>query len=391
MSAVGSRHGVDGDVAAWLRELTAAVDADNLLPDVVCGHSRTVRLLADAPPVVADHAAMALADLGADPARPLRLVRSDIVCRDLTVADDGTSINLAVARMTVPGGPWPGHFGLEAVAFQAAPASVPQWFPPVASAHGLCFGTPLAASRGFSDGGGAVLFPEQLSVVTRPAGQAFGVVFLPKLSALFTAHVLPVLDASGLGFDPCDRAALEQMRATAFAAHEWGHNVGAQIEQTTVIRRRRFAAVLSELHADLAALVMLLTDNREPMAEPAARLLVADRVVREAWLPRPYAQVDAIAARHLLRLLATAGALSFGVAGLRVDLGAVAGATAAHLDRVAGLLAACQGGDLQPAVEFLTATGWRIDGTACRLDLGANLGAALARHLPTRVHARRAA
>lgn len=391
MSAGVNGQGIDGGVAAWLRELTAAVDADNVTPDVVCGRSRTVRLLAGAPPVVADHAALALGDLRADPARPLRLVRSDRVCRDFAVAADGSSINLAVARMTVPGGPWPGHFGLEAVAFRAVPATAPGWFPPVASAHGLCFGAPLAASRGFADGGGAVLFPEQLSVAARPAGQAFGVVFLPKLSALFTAQVLPVLDAAGLGFDPCDRAALEAVRAAAFAAHEWGHNVGAQIEQTTVIRRRRFAAVLSELHADLAALVMLLVGNPAPLAEPAARLLVADRVVREAWLPRPHAQVDAIAARHLLRLLATVGALSFGMAGLRVDLGAVAHVSAAHLDRVAGVLAACQGGDLQPAVDFLTTTGWHIDGNACRLDLGANLGAALARHLPPSVRRRRAA
>ena len=382
MSAVVGRRGVDSDVAVWLRELTAAVDADNLTPDVVCGRCRTARLLADAPPPVAAHAALAAADLQAGPTQPLRLLRSDTVCRDLSVAADGASINLVVARMTVPGGPWPGHFGLEAVAFRALPATAPAWFPPVAAGHGLCFGAPLAASRGFADGGGAVLFPEQLSVVTRPLGQAFGVVFLPKLSALFTAHVLPVLDAAVLGFDPCDRAALDAMRAAAFAAHEWGHNVGAQIERTTVTRRRRFAAVLSELHADLAALVMLLADNSAPLAEPAARLLVADRVVREAWLPRPYAQVDAIAARHLLRLLATVGALSFGSAGLRVDLGAVAHATAAQFDRVAEVLAACQSDDLQPAVDYLSATGWHIDGTACRLDLGANLGAALARLRP---------
>lgn len=382
MSAVVDHRGVDGDVAAWLRELAAAVDADNLTPDVVCGRCRTGRLLADAPPAVAAHAALAAADLNTDPARLLRLVRSDIVCRDLAVCADGTSINLAVARMTVPGGPWPGHFGLEAVAFRAVPATVPEWFPPVASAHRLGFGAVLAASRGFAEGGGAVLFPEQLSVLTRASGQAFGVVFLPKLSALFTGHVLPVLDAAGLGFDPCDRAALDEVRAAAFAAHEWGHNVGAPIEQTTVTRRRRFAAVLSELHADLAALVMLLDGNPAGLAEPAARLLVADRVVREAWLPRPYAQVDAIAARHLLRLLASVGALSFGTAGLRIDLGPVRRAVSGQLDRVAGVLAACHGGDLQSAVDYLTTTGWRIDGTACRLDLGANLGAALARHRP---------
>lgn len=390
MSAVVDHRGVDGGVAAWLREVAAAVDADNLTPDVVCGGCRTGRLLADAPPAVAAHAALAAADLNTDPARLLRLVRSDIVCRELTVSADGAAINLAVARMTVPGGPWPGHFGLEAVAFRAVPATAPDWFPPVASAHRLCFGAVLAASRGFAEGGGAVLFPEQVSVVTRPTGQAFGVVFLPKLSALFTAHVLPVLDASGLGFDPCDRAALDEVRAAAFAAHEWGHNVGAPIEQTTVTRRRRFAAVLSELHADVAALVMLLDRNPAVLAEPAARLLVADRVVREAWLPRPYAQVDAIAARHLLRLLATVGALSFGPAGLRIDLGPVRHAVSAQRDRVAGVLAACHGGDLQPAVDYLTATGWQIDGTACRLDLGANLGAALARHRPRSLGARAA-
>ncbi len=391
MSVVLSRQRVDSSLAAWLRELTAAVDADNLTPDVTSGNCRTARLLAAAPPSLAEHTALALADIGSDPARPLRLLRSDKVCGDLTITADAESVNLVVARMTVPGGPWPGHFGLEMVAFLAAPAQTPDWFPPLAAAHPLCFGVPIAASRGFAEGGGAVLFPEQLSVASRPPGQAFGAVFLPKLAALFTAHVLPVIDAAGAGFDPTDRAELEAMRAAAFAAHEWGHNVGAPIEQTTVTRRRRFAAVLSELHADLAALGMLLSGRHHPMAPPAAWLLVADRIVREAWLPRPYAQVDAIAARHLLRMLATAGALSFGRAGLRIELGSVAEATHAELGPVAEVLAACRSGDLQPAVDYLDTTGWHIKGTDCWLDLGANLGAALARHPPAQAARRWAA
>ncbi|MEU8656145.1 hypothetical protein [Actinoplanes philippinensis] len=382
MSVVLSRRRLDSGLAAWLRELAAAVDADNLTAEISSGDSRTARLLSAAPPGMTDHASLALADIVSDPARPLRLLRSDRVCRDLTISPDDASINLVVARMTVPGGPWPGHFGLEAVAFRATPARTPDWFPPLAKAHPLCFGVPLAASRGFAEGGGAVLFPEQLSVVSRPTGQAFGVVFLPKLAALFTAHVLPVIDAARAGFDPGDRTELEEMRAVAFAAHEWGHNVGAPIEQTTVTRRRRFAAVLSELHADLAALKMLWSGRHHPVALPAAWLLVADRVVREAWLPRPYAQVDAIAARHLLRMLATAGALSFGSAGLRIDLGSVAQAVQSEVGQVAEVLAACRSGDLQPAVEYLDSSGWHIKNTDCWLDLGANLGAALMRHLP---------
>lgn len=391
MSVVLSRHRIDSGLAAWLRELTAAVDADNLTPDITSGTCRTARLLTAAPPGLAPHTDLALADIGSDLARPLRLLRSDRVCGDLTITTDADSINLVVARMTVPGGPWPGHFGLEAVAFRAVPAQPPDWFPPLLAAHPLCFGIPLAASRGFAEGGGAVLFPEQLSVATRPPGQAFGVVFLPKLAALFTSHVLPVIDAAGAGFDPADRIELEAMRAAAFAAHEWGHNVGAPIEQTTVTRRRRFAAVLSELHADLAALEMLLYGTLHPMAFPAAWLLVADRVVREAWLPRPHAQVDAIAARHLLRMLATAGALSFGRAGLRIDLGAVAEATHAELGPVAEVLAACHSGDLQPAVDYLSSTGWQIKDTDCWLDLGANLGTALVQHPPAQARPRWAA
>jgi hypothetical protein len=210
-------------------------------------------------------------------------------------------------------------------------------------------------------------------------------VFLPKLAALFSAHVLPVLDAAHLDFDPCDRSARDAVRALAFVAHDWGHDIGSPVEQTTVTRRRRFAAVISELHADLAALVMLLTGDRHPLAGSAARVLVLDRVVREAWLPRPYAQVDAIAARHLLWLLATAGALQFGSGGLRLDLGAVFDAAAAQLDRVAAVLAACAEGEMQPVLDYLAATGWRIGGTDCRLDLGANLGAALARCAPTNI------
>ncbi|MFI1991792.1 hypothetical protein [Actinoplanes sp. NPDC020271] len=382
MSVVLSRRRLDSGLAAWLRELAAAVDADNLTPEVSSRDSRTVRLLAAAPAHLAGNAALALTDIASDPGRPLRLLRSDRVCSDFTVMADDASVNLVVARMTVPGGPWPGHFGLEAVAFRAAPARTPDWFPPLAVAHPLCFGVPLAASRGFAEGGGAVLFPEQLSVVNRPSGQAFGVVFLPKLAALFTTHVLPVIDAAGAGFDLSDRAELEEMRAVAFAAHEWGHNAGAPIEQTTVTRRRRFAAVLSELHADLAALEMLLSGRYHSVARPAAWLLVADRVVREAWLPRPYAQVDAIAARHLLQMLATAGALSFGRAGLRIELGPVADAAQSELGHVAEVLAACRSGDLQPAVEYLDSCGWHIKDTDCWLDLGANLGAALTRHSP---------
>jgi hypothetical protein len=73
-------------------------------------------------------------------------------------------------------------------------------------------------------------------------------------------------------------------------------------------------------------------------------------------------------------------ALSFGSAGLRVNLAAVLHATADHLECVAGLLALCQAGDLQPVADYLTANGWHVDGTTCRLDVGANLGAALSRY-----------
>lgn len=377
----------EGGTAAWLRELTAAVDADNLTAGTTCGDSRTARLLTSAPPMVATHAALALADLQAEPARLLRLLRSDILCREFAVCTDGVAVNLAVARMTVPGGPWPGNFGLEAVAFTAQPAEPPEWFPPPPDAasvvaHRLCFGTPIVASRAFTDGSGSVLFPEQLSVSSRSPGQAFGVVFLSKLATLFTAQVLPVLDAAVLGFEPSSTRERDAVREVAFAAHEWGHHVGGRIEQGVATRRRRLAAVLSELHADLAALTMLLGDVTDGLADPAARVLVLDRVVREAWLPRPEAQVDAIAARHLLRLLADGSALTFGAAGLRVDLAAVQEATASHLDRVAAVLTECGSGDLGPAVDYLTASGWRMDGAACRLDLGANLGAAMARHTP---------
>lgn len=251
---------------------------------------------------------------------------------------------------------------------------MPTWFPPVLTQHGLCFGSILAASRGFADGEGAVLFPEQLSVTVRPDDQAFGVVFLSKLSGMFRSHVLPTLDAAHLGFDPRDQVAMDAVRSAAFAAHEWGHNVGAQIERTTTVRRRRFAAVLSEFHADLAGLLMLLSADPSLEAWPAALTLVVDRVVREAWLPQPHAQVDAIAARQLLRLLAAYRALWFGPSGLRVELALVRSAIAAHVNQVVEVLSACRGGDVQPAADYLASSGWRIEGTACQMDLGANLG-----------------
>ncbi|MDQ3761099.1 MAG: hypothetical protein M3460_05185 [Actinomycetota bacterium] len=125
-----------------------------------------------------------------------------------------------------------GHFGLEAVAFTAFPARMPTAFPAVAAKVGLHFGQILAASRAFREGSGAVLFPEQLAVRTRPNRQAFGVVFLDKLVELFRARVLPVLDDHALPMADRSPQVLRDLRRLAFLAHEWGHQAGTGAEQT---------------------------------------------------------------------------------------------------------------------------------------------------------------
>jgi hypothetical protein len=259
------------------------------------------------------------------------------------------------------------------VAFTARRAVMPGWFPPAAES-GLYFGEMAAASRAFRDGAGAVLFPEQLAVTVRPVSQAFGVVFIRRLAELFAARVLPVL-APGT-FSAAETETIGQLRELAFLAHERGHQAGVGIE-TAAARQRRLAAVIAELHADLDALVMLF-ESADARAAAVARVLVADRIVREAWLRRSHAQVDAIAARQLLVLLARTGAAFLTEDQLLgLDLDAARRAAVDELARVREVERACVGG-LDPAREYLASSGWTVVGTACHRELAFPLARFLA-------------
>ncbi|MGH3814832.1 MAG: hypothetical protein ACRDUV_20700 [Pseudonocardiaceae bacterium] len=316
--------------------------------------------------------------------RPLTALRSDAVAHRFTVTPARSGLNVLVARMTVPGGPWPGHFGLEAAVFRSSPAVMPTAFPPARSELALHFGTLLATSRGYRNGSGAVLFPEQLSVATRPVCQTFGVVFLNRLHELFLARVLPVLEEDT--FTLAERENLLELRRQAFLAHERGHLQGADLEMAVLTRRHRLTAVVSELHADLDALVMLL-DHSDPMAPATARVLVADRIVREAWLRRPYAQVDAIAARQLLVLLTRAAAVALSEdGGVRLEIDRARDRLSEELDRVRELERVCCRVGLEPAQEYLRASGWVVVDSACHRELEAPLarflGYAASRSVP---------
>lgn len=371
-------------VQDWVHELVRVVDGDNTVHGLSCEKTATRWVLRVAPEEVTNQAQLAVEDLLKAAGRPLAALRSDAVAHRFTVSAAGDGLNALVARMTVPGGPWPGHFGLEAAVFHSRPAVMPTDFPPARSEPALDFGRLLAVSRGYRDGSGAVLFPEQLSVTTKPARQAFGVVFLDRLHELFLARVLPVLTDDT--FTLTERENLFELRRRAFLAHERGHLQGADLETAVLTRGRRLAAVVSELHADLDALVMLL-DNPDPAAPATAKVLVADRIVRQAWLRRPYAQVDAIAARQLFALLTRAGAVALSQdGGVRLEIGRARDGLGEELERVRELERACCRVGLGPAREYLRASGWAVVESACHRELEAPLarflGYAASRNVP---------
>jgi hypothetical protein len=374
---------LDPTVAAWVDDLVNAVDNDNTIDGLKCENGATRWLLRVAPKEMGEQVRLALEDLDRTADRPLAALRSDSVAQRFAPTPLAGGLNVLVARMTVPGGPWPGHFGLETVVFRSRPAVMPAACPPTRKGVGLHFGQLVAASRGYRDGAGTVLFPEQLSVDVRPGHQAFGVVFLDRLHQLFRARVLPVLATST--FAPAEVRTLFELRGRAFLAHERGHLQGADLEAAVLTRRRRLAAVVSELHADLDALVMLL-DSPDPMARAAAKVLAADRIIREAWLKRSYAQVDAIAARHLLVLLAKAGAVTLDGGRLSLDLAVARHRLDEEVHRVRELERSCCTNGLEPARQYLRDAGWAVVDSACHRELESPiarfLGYAASRSVP---------
>ncbi len=357
------------DLSIWASTLVSAVDADNLnRPEACCRDARTPHALAGAPVAVLDHVALAYEDFQRCGALPLGRLRSDAVAHRLTVHEDGE--NVLVARMVVPGGPWPGHYGLEAVAFTAERAVMPGAFPPCEErGQVLAFGRIVAASKAYTAraSGGAVLFPEQLAVTARPARQSFGVVFLDRLTTLFRDRVLPLIDDRHEGMHAFP---LRRLRQLAFLAHEWGHRQGSVAELEVPARSRRLAAVIAELRADLEALAMLETCS-EAWAPWAAGVLIADRIAREAWLRRPQAQVDAIAARHLLALLLRHRAVTL-TSGHRIVLHLDQAAAFLHkeLETVRSVAEELSAGEAGAVGRYLAGCGWAItDGATCYREL----------------------
>lgn len=146
-------------VQDWVHELVRVVDGDNTVHGLSCEKTATLWVLRVAPEEVTNQAQLAVEDLLKAAGRPLAALRSDAVAHRFTVSAAGDGLNALVARMTVPGGPWPGHFGLEAAVFHSRPAVMPTDFPPARSEPALDFGRLLAVSRGYRDGSGQCCSP----------------------------------------------------------------------------------------------------------------------------------------------------------------------------------------------------------------------------------------
>ena len=121
----------------------------------------------------------------------------------------------------------------------------------------------------------------------------------------------------------------------------------------------------------LAALPALAEDAPKPatvtQANAAALTLTADRIVREGFLPNPHRQVDAIAARELLRvMIATGGATLSHTGRLHLDLTHAADEIRERLARVLEVEAACcEENSDEPAAQYLRDQGWTVNGNEC--------------------------
>jgi hypothetical protein len=307
-----------------------------------------------------EHAQLAIADLEACGPSPLAELRSDNVVELLKLRSGPHSVNLIVGRMTVPGGPWPGHFGLEAVAFSASDAQMPPWFPPVTGFQPLHLADTLMMSDGFSRGHGTVLFPELLATRNKPQRQNFGVVFIDRLVSAYAMRVAPLATELRISSSlNTSSLPLREVRQIAFLAHEWGHYSGHMPYQDTIAtRRRRVRATISELHADLAALAMLLRQPH-PIAAPAAEILILDRILRDAWLPRAETQVNGVAARYLLFILESIGCLVQTTDGVEVQLHEALDAVSEQLAQVQLVDESSADDFTQRAELYFESHGWR--------------------------------
>jgi hypothetical protein len=350
-----------GTTVDWPERLVAAVDADNESPPSRCDELMTADLLRDAPEWAREHASLALADLAAAGEGPIDDLHADAVARGFTVAPVDGPPNVLVARMLVPGGPWPGHRGIEAVVFRSRSSRLPTWFPDLGGEEEMvAFAETVASSAALRSGHGHVIFPELLAVSEPLAAQRFGIVLVDHLANLYRAHAVPI--AVELGWLVADETADDDdLRTLAFQAHEWGHRAMDDGYSENVPRhRRRLLAIVSEITADVAALEMLSAASH-PLAPDAARALVLDRILREAWLARWEAHVASNVGRLLIQLLSRAGALSEQSGALVLDLDAGQDSLASELALLDRAYRASNRGDDAPAIKYLAENGWAVD------------------------------
>ncbi len=279
-------------LAGSLDELVAAVDQDSSSSGLAVKNTATYRLLLEIDHTH-PHLSLATEDFRRHLYRPLRELRSDAVASKLENRQN--DVNVAIGRMVVPRGPWPGHYGLEIVAYSGTRARFPEWFPPLPERLILFTGEILGSSRAFSTGSGAVLFPELFSVSAPIMSQTFGSVFPAILTESFVQ--MPLLHSARVVRSP----EVVKHRTDAFLAHEWGHLSAPGSYADRVARRSgRRRAVVEEVYADLSALCMLVSES--PDASVAKTLLLS-RFGGDMTLPRPQRQVDAIASTQLALIL----------------------------------------------------------------------------------------
>jgi|HubBroStandDraft_3_1064219.scaffolds.fasta_scaffold60951_1 hypothetical protein len=353
----------------WTSQLIEAVDTDNEDGDVRCDTARTVVALRGACESIREHTDLALLDFAAAGRRPFSGLWSDTVARRFAATSQAGSVNVLVGRMLVPGGPWPGHFGLEAAVFSTQPTMMPSWYPPVPVGGGmLTFAESIALSAAFRRGHGSVIFPEFLAVSEPPNVQSFGVILVDRLVGLYIEHVLPV--ARTLEWlTPGEDSRTPELRELAFHAHEWGHRaVDSKYSENVTGHRPRLLAALSEVAADIAALNMLIRASHW-LAPSVAKTLVLDRVLREAWFPRAETRVSGVVARQLLQFLARGKIIRQTSQGLELDLEFASVAIASELKIVNDVYRAANGGDARAIDNYFRNYGWSVqDGRASLQD-----------------------
>lgn len=363
MEANASQSAID-----WSKRLVAAVDEDNESPPHRCDELLTSAVLRDAPDWAREHASLALADFAAAGEGPMADLRADVVAREFTVVPAAGHLNVLVARMLVPGGPWPGHRGIEAVVFHSRSSRMPDWFPHLENNQEVVtFAETVVSSAALRGGHGHVIFPELLAISGPLESQRFGIVLVDHLANLYQAHAVPI--AVELGWlTPDETKNAGDLRTLAFHAHEWGHRaMDDGYSENVANHRRRLLAVTSEITADVAALNML-SGSTHPLAPEVARALVLDRILRDAWLVRWEAHVASIVGRLLMQFLVRVGALSAPSGCLALDLAAARHAFASEMATLGRAYRASNRGDDDPAVRYFAENGWTVTANGISLS-----------------------